>query len=100
MFLSPIPDLAPGAYDLYNPKIRLVSVPRANLHVTGEFSDLVAPIVACAEKNAGQKLSVPSDRIIVPIHELQAHHVRAKFPDALVLSAEYSVLARAQQSIR
>jgi hypothetical protein len=100
MFLSPIPDFSPGGYDLYNPKVRFATVPRASLHITGDFAALVAPIVDCAIQNAGQTPAVPADHILVPIHELQSYHIRAKFPDVEVLPPQYAVLARAQQSIR
>ncbi|KZV67527.1 hypothetical protein PENSPDRAFT_611311, partial [Peniophora sp. CONT] len=99
MFLSPIPDIPPGEYDLYNPRVRLASVPRSNLHITGEFERELSPLVTAATKKA-PALDVPEDRVLVPIHELQVHHVKAKFPKVEVLPEEYSVPARAQQSIR
>ncbi|KAI0031192.1 IucC family-domain-containing protein [Vararia minispora EC-137] len=99
-FLPPIPNFSPGQYDLDNPKIRLIAIPRGNLRITGDFESLVAPIIACAVKNAGQKLHSFADRVIIPIHELQVYHILDKFPDAQVLPAQYAVLARAQLSTR
>lgn len=99
IFLSPIPDLAPGEYDLYNPRVRLASVPRSNLHITGEFERELTPLVTAAMKTA-ETLNISEDRVLVPIHELQVHHVKSKFPEIEVLPEQYSVSAQAQQSIR
>ncbi|KAI0321791.1 IucC family-domain-containing protein [Amylostereum chailletii] len=99
-FLPPIPDIAPGGYDLYHPRIRLAALPRTSLNVTGDFESYVAPIVAGAEKNAQQKLVIPEGHVVVPVHELQVHHVQAKFPEAQIFPAPFSVSALAQQSIR
>ena len=99
-FLLPIPDIAPGGYDLYSPRVRLISLPRTSLHVTGEFEKHVEPILRAASTNAGRDLSTPNDHIVVPVHELQVHHIHDKFPEAVVLPEEFHVSARAQQSIR
>jgi hypothetical protein len=51
-------------------------------------------------RNAGKALDVPHDHVIVPIHELQVAHILDKFKEATIYSEEFSVPARAQQSIR
>jgi hypothetical protein len=99
-FLPPIPSLAPGSYDLYSPRLRLAALPRGSLHVTGDFEALTRPIVDAATINAAKALDVPQDHVIVPIHELQVPHILDKFKEATVFPEEFSVPARAQQSIR
>jgi hypothetical protein len=70
------------------------------LNVTGDFEALTQPILEAATRNAAKALDVPQDHIIVPIHELQVPHILDKFKEATVYPEEFSVPARAQQSIR
>jgi siderophore synthetase component len=58
------------------------------------------PILEAAIRNAGKTLDVPQDHVVVPIHELQVLHILDKFKEATVYPEEFSVPARAQQSIR
>src|SRR6266404_4652629 len=99
-FLPPMPSLTPGNYDLYFPRLRLAILPRANLHVTGDFEGLLQPVLEGARKNAGRDLNVPENHIVVPVHELQLSHILDKFKEATVFPKEFSIPARAQQSIR
>jgi hypothetical protein len=99
-FLPPMPSLPPGSYDLYSPRLRLAILPRASLRVTGDFEALVQPILEGAMKNAGKALDAPGTHVVVPIHELQVSHILDKFKEATVYSEEFSVPARAQQSVR
>ncbi|KAH9047389.1 IucC family-domain-containing protein [Lactarius hengduanensis] len=99
-FLAPVPPLTPGSYDLYSPRLRFAILPRASLHVTGDFEVLIQPILEGAMKNAGRALDVPENHIVVPVHELQVSHILDKFKEATVCPEEFSVPARAQQSIR
>lgn len=99
-FLPPMPSLTPGSYDLYSPRLRLAILPRASLHVTGDFEALVQPILEGAMKNAGRKFDVPESHVVVPVHELQVSHILDKFKEATVYPEEFSVSARAQQSVR
>jgi hypothetical protein len=92
--------LTPGSYDLYSPRLRLAALPRESLHVTGDFEALTRPVLDAATRNAGKAFDVPQDHIIVPIHELQIPHILDKFKEAAVYPEEFSVPARAQQSIR
>ena len=100
VFLPPIPNYAPGDYDLYNPQIRLAAVPAQDLHITGDFASLVSPIVDYAIKKAGRKPDVSADRVLMPVHELQVYQILDKFPNVQVLPPEFALPARAQQSIR
>jgi hypothetical protein len=64
-FLPPIPSISPGSYDLYSPRLRLVELPRASLHITGDFEALTRPILDAATRNAGRALDIPQDHIIM-----------------------------------
>lgn len=100
-FLPPIPPIAPGSYDLYNPSIRLVVLPKSSLKVTGPFAELTKAVRETAERNAGRKIEMHEDEeVVVPVHELQVWHVEDKFPEARILDGEFRVAAKAQQSIR
>lgn len=85
---------------MYSPRIRLVALPRASLHITGDFEALTRPILEAAIRNAGKVLDVPENHVIVPVHELQVSHILQKFEEAMIHPEEFSVPARAQQSIR
>lgn len=99
-FLPPIPPISPSSYDLYNPSIRLIILPKSSLKITGPFSDLTKAIREGAEKRAGSAIVLNNDEIVIPVHELQVFHIREKFPEARIIEKEFSVPARAQQSIR
>ncbi|THH16104.1 hypothetical protein EW146_g4489 [Bondarzewia mesenterica] len=99
-FLSPIPTITPGTYDLYNPRVRLVALPRTSLNITGDFENDTKDVLDGAAKNAKKPLDVPEGFVVVPVHELQVYHIQEKFPEAKIYPEEFSVSARAQQSIR
>jgi hypothetical protein len=99
-FLPPMTSLTPGSYDLYSPRLRLIALPRGSLNVTGDFEALTRPVLDAAISNAGKELDVRQDHIIVPTHELQIPHIQDKFKEATICPEEFSVPARAQQSIR
>lgn len=99
-FLPPLPDFPPGSYDLYNPKLRFVAVPREDLKITYDFEGLTRPLLDAASKNAGRPLVVQEGYVVVPIHELQAAHVQDKFSGVHVYPEEFSLDLRAQQSVR
>jgi IucA / IucC family len=90
----------PGSYDLYSPRLRLAAFPRASLNVTGDFEASTRPILDATIRNAGKALDVPQDHVIVPVHELQVPHILEKFKEATIYPEEFSVPARAQQSVR
>jgi hypothetical protein len=100
LFLPPMTSLTPGSYNLYSPRLRLIALPRGSLHVTGDFEALTRPILDAAISNAGKALDVRQEHIIVPTHELQIPHIQDKFKEATIYPEEFSVPARAQQSIR
>ncbi|KIK10167.1 hypothetical protein K443DRAFT_141341 [Laccaria amethystina LaAM-08-1] len=99
-FLPPLPDFLPGSYDLYHPKLRLISVPRENLKITYNFEALSQPILDAVMKSSGQHFSAPDGHVVVPVHELQLLHIEAKFPDAIIYPAQFSLPLLAQQSLR
>lgn len=99
-FLPPLPDYAPGLYDLLHPKLRFVSIPRTNLKLTYDFEELIKPLLQEASLRCSKGLFIEDDRVVIPVHELQLVHIQDKFPDALVYSDEYSLPLLAQQSLR
>ena len=99
-FLPPLTPPTPGSYDLYSPRLRLATLPRESLNVTGDFETLTRPILDAAIRNAGKALDIPQNHVMVPVHELQVSHILDKFKEATVYPEEFSVPARAQQSIR
>ncbi|KAF5359778.1 hypothetical protein D9756_003207 [Leucocoprinus leucothites] len=99
-FLPPLPDFVPGSYDLYNPKLRFVAVPREDLKITYDFEGLTRPLLDAAAKNAGRPLVVPEGFVVVPIHELQVAHVQDKFSGIRIFPEEFNLDLRAQQSVR
>lgn len=99
-FLPPMTSLTPGSYDLYSLRLRLIALPKGSLHVTGDFEAFTRPIVDAAVSNAGKALDVLQKYIVVPTHELQISHIQDKFKEATIYPEEFSVPARAQQSIR
>jgi hypothetical protein len=99
-FLPPIPDYAPGTYDLYHVKLRLVSAPKSQLEITSDFEKYMEPIIETASRNAGTELKVPVDHLIIPVFEIQIAHIQDKFPDIEVLPSEFAIPALSQLSIR
>jgi hypothetical protein len=99
-FLPPLPDFIPGSYDLYNPILRFVAVPKEELKITYDFEGLMRPLLDAAAKNAGKPLIVPEGFVVIPIHELQVVHVEDKFTGIRLYPKEFNLDLRAQQSIR
>ena len=99
-FLPPITPITPGSYDLYTPRVRLIALPRTSLDITGDFEKYTQDILDGAARNAQKPLEVPEGFVVVPVHELQVHHIQDKFQEAKIFPEEFSVAARAQQSIR
>lgn len=99
-FLDPLPDFVPGAYDLYNPRLRFVAVPREDLRITHNFEELTRPLLDAAAQKAGQTLDIREGYVVVPVHELQVTHVQDKFSRVQVYPEEFYLDLRAQQSIR
>ncbi|KAF4613555.1 hypothetical protein D9613_007629 [Agrocybe pediades] len=99
-FLPPLPDYAPGSFDLLHPRLRFISVPRNNLKITYDFEALTRPVLKMASSKAGKDLHVDEDRVIIPVHELQVPHIQDKFSDAHIYPEEYNLPLLAQQSLR
>jgi len=93
-------DVTPGSYDLYNPKLRFVAVPKDDLKITYNFEELTRPLLDAAAQKAGKALDVPEGYAVVPIHELQVAHVQEKFSGVHIYPEEFNLDLRAQQSIR
>ena len=100
IFLPPLPDFQPGAYDLYHPNLRLISVSRENLHITHDFEKHTQPILDVMSKKSGRPVPVADGHVVVPVHELQLVHIQDKFKDAVVYPEEFTLPMLAQQSIR
>ena len=98
--VPPIPDYAPGAYDLFHVKLRFVSIPKRQLKILNDFEKYVKPVIDTASCHASIQPQVPADHLILPVHELQIAHIQEKFPDIEVLPTDFTVSALAQQSIR
>lgn len=98
--MPPIAPIHPGDYDWNRPLVRLVSIPRAKMHIQGAWDDLLAPVYEAAAENAKTRIDVPDDHVVIPVHALQIENIREKFPEASILSEEYHVEALAQQSLR
>ncbi|KAH6913153.1 IucC family-domain-containing protein [Coprinopsis sp. MPI-PUGE-AT-0042] len=99
-FLPPMPAMKPGQYDLLHPTLRLIAVPTSNLRITYNFTEILAPLVVAFERRAGKTIVVPDGHTIVPVHDLQLHHIRSKFPEAHIFPEVFSLPLQAQQSLR
>ncbi|RDB25516.1 Uncharacterized protein y4xN [Hypsizygus marmoreus] len=99
-FLPPLPDFAPGSFDLYHPKLRLIAVPRENLKITYDFETYTLPLIAAMSKNAGRSVAIREGYVAIPVHELQVAHIQDKFQEAEVYPEEFGLSLLAQQSIR
>jgi hypothetical protein len=99
-FLPPIPASKPSENDLLHPTLRLISVPTSNLNITNNFVEILVPLIKAFEKKAGKVVEVPEGHTMVPVHDLQLHHIRSKFPDAYIFPDVFSLPLKAQQSLR
>jgi hypothetical protein len=70
------------------------------MKITYNFEELTQPVLNFAIERAGRPMDVPTNHIIVPVHELQLYHIQEKFPEARVLSQEFELPLLAQQSLR
>ncbi|EPS42535.1 hypothetical protein H072_3486 [Dactylellina haptotyla CBS 200.50] len=96
-----VPDklLAPiGPKDLpriLNPSISIISLPRSDVSIYGEFEALIRPLL----KSFGVECSTSDERIIIPYHAEQVPAILTEFPDARVIKT-MAGRARAQSSTR
>ncbi|KAJ3920117.1 IucC family-domain-containing protein [Lentinula edodes] len=115
MFLPPMRDITDDdTYDLYNPQLRFIALPKSSLHITYDFEELTEPLrqtaaqaAAAAASDQVQKfltptgeMSIPPSHLVIPIHELQIPHIEEKFPEALIYPEQFKLPLQAQQSIR
>lgn len=79
---------------MLTPPLAFVSVPRADMRITGDFEQMIQPLL--------KTLSIPetsSDRVIVPCLSRQLPSVLQRFPNAVVLKT-MTECADAQASMR
>ncbi|KAJ3805063.1 IucC family-domain-containing protein [Lentinula lateritia] len=115
MFLPPMRDITDDdTYDLYNPQLRFIALPKSSLHITYDFEELTEPLRRCAAEAAAAAasdqvqefltptgdMSIPPSHFVIPIHELQIPHIEEKFPEALIYPEQFKLPLQAQQSIR
>lgn len=99
-FLPPMKAISPGSYDLHNPKLRFVALPKSSLKITYAFEELTEPLRQAVAQAAGQPMFIAEDHVVVPVHELQVAHIKEKFKEAIIYPPESSLPLAAQQSIR
>lgn len=88
-------------YDWYHPRIRFVRVPRADVHLRGQFEEISKGLVAWAAKNTSSSLDVEDTAFVyIPVHELQVENIKSRFGNVELLNPEISLPAQAQASIR
>ncbi|KAJ7183177.1 hypothetical protein C8R46DRAFT_1066173, partial [Mycena filopes] len=94
MFLPPIPDMAPGSYDLYHTKLRFVAI-------THDFEKYTAPLIAAAAASAGKEMPIPGELCGSSRHELQVAHIQAKFPETMIFAPAFNlpILGQAEHSV-
>lgn len=95
-----MPASKPGDYDLLHPTLRLIAVPTANLKVTNNFEEILMPLIKAFERKAGKIIAAPEGHTMIPVHDLQLHHIRSKFQDAHIFPEVFSLPLQAQQSLR
>ncbi|KAF5390947.1 hypothetical protein D9757_003945 [Collybiopsis confluens] len=100
VFLSPMRDVTPGGFDLYNPKLRFVALPKSSLNITYNFEGLTQPLRDAVSKAVGKIMPSSPDYLVIPVHELQVAHIEDKFKEAIIYPPEFSLPLLAQQSIR
>jgi hypothetical protein len=95
-----IPQPVSGDYNWYHPLIRFASVPRSSLHISGNFEYEMNQILELIAMRSGKTISLPTDRVIMPIHELQIPTIISKFEGVEVLNEDIGLPAQGQISLR
>ncbi len=99
--VSPTQPISP-ATDLYNINLRYTIVPKAELIISGDFSDLTKPLYASHLDRLvqdGIEFNQESD-LIVPVHEYQIPNVQLRFPNIRILPEWFATPCKVQSSIR
>ena len=99
-FLPPLPNYLPGEYDLLQPQLRFISIPRGNVKITNNFEELVQPLLAAVSSRSGEQLVIKEDHVVIPVHAIQVAHIQDKFPEAHIYPEAFSLPLLAQQSLR
>jgi siderophore synthetase component len=97
--VPPMPVITGDVYDLANPTIRVVAVPRSSMKLRGDFESLLQPLLKAMFHNS---LDIPdtSEYVLVPVHELQLPNINHFFGDIIVLPSNISTAAEALTSLR
>jgi siderophore synthetase component len=99
--VPPMPVISGDEYDLSNPRIRAIAVPRASVNLRGDFEELIEPLVnALFDGSTETALPNPNEYVLVPIHELQLPNIHHYFSNVIVLPPNISVPAKALTSLR
>ncbi|KAG2188916.1 hypothetical protein INT44_004058 [Umbelopsis vinacea] len=99
--VPPMPVISGDEYDLSNPRIRAVAVPRASVNLRGDFEELTEPLVKALFDNSTEtSLPDPNEYVLMPIHELQLPNIHHYFSNVVVLPPNISVPAKALTSLR
>lgn len=97
--VPPMPVITGDKYDLANPTLRMVAVPRSSLNIRGDFEKLMQPLVKAMFETA---LDTPdsNEYVLIPVHELQLPNINHYFGDVIVLPPNISFPAKALASLR
>nr|CAG8437451.1 12310_t:CDS:10 [Entrophospora candida] len=95
--VPPISEIVPGSYDFEKPLIRFALVPHDKVCIRGSFEEGIRQLV---DTMKFPKPNIPSDKVLVPFHELQLPIIKSKFPHVEILPIEYSIRANSQTNIR
>ncbi len=99
--VAPTQPISP-ATDLYNINLRYTIVPKTELIISGDFSDLTKPLYASHLDRLAQdgiEFNQESD-LIVPVHEYQIPNVQLRFPNIRILPEWFATPCKVQSSIR
>ncbi|CAJ0907403.1 8715_t:CDS:2, partial [Entrophospora sp. SA101] len=92
----PIPPIPPSTYNFDRPMIRFVSVPIDRVSICGPIQEFLNQLYDIMNP----KPVVPTNQILIPVHELQLPNILEKFPYITILDSSYSIQAISQVSLR
>src|SRR5256885_16793128 len=94
--VPPIPNIPPSTYNFDRPLIRFVSVSIDKVSICGPIQEFLNQLYDIMNP----KPVVPTNKILIPVHELQIPNILEKFPYIDVLDSSYSIQAISQASLR